>query len=119
MIYRFDSPLFFANANTFRDKVLQLAGSDPRPRWILVAAEPITDIDTTAADMLEDLDGKLDAQGVTLVFAELKSTVQAKVERYELTKAIDPAHFFPTITAAVHAFREETGADWAEGTGPT
>ena len=73
VIYRFDGPLFFANANTFRDKVLQLAGSDPPPRWILVAAEPITDIDTTAADMLEDLDEKLDARGVTLVFAELKS----------------------------------------------
>jgi len=119
IIYRFDSPLFFANANTFRDKVLQLAGSDPRPRWILVAAEPITDIDTTAADMLEDLDAKLDAKGVTLVFAELKSTVQQKVERYELTKAIDPAHFFPTITEAVHTYREQTGAEWTEGTGPT
>ena len=56
VIYRFDGPLFFANANTFRDKVLRLAAAEPRPTWILVAAEPITDVDTTAADMLEDLD---------------------------------------------------------------
>jgi MFS superfamily sulfate permease-like transporter len=49
VIFRFDSPLFFANANTFRDQALALADTDPRPQWILVAAEPITDIDTTAA----------------------------------------------------------------------
>jgi high affinity sulfate transporter 1 len=112
VIYRFDGPLFFANANTFRDKVLQMAAADPRPRWILVAAEPITDIDTTAADMLEDLDSKLDASGVTLVFAELKSPVQAKVEKYELTRSINPEHFFPTINKAVHAYRDLTGIEW-------
>jgi len=66
VIYRFDGPLFFANANTFRDKVLQLAGAQPRPTWILVAAEPITDVDTTAADMLEDLDVKLNESDVDM-----------------------------------------------------
>ena len=54
MIYRFDAPLFFANATTFRDEIRRLARADPPPRWILVAAEPITDVDTTAADMLEN-----------------------------------------------------------------
>ena len=112
VIYRFDSPLFFANANTFRDTVLRLAPSEPRPAWILVAAEPITDIDTTAADMLEDLDLTLNAAGTSLVFAEMKTPVRRKVERYELTNTIDPDHFFETITEAVHAYRESTGAEW-------
>ena len=112
MIYRFDSPLFFANANTFRDRVLRLANDDPRPRWILIAAEPITDIDTTAADMLEDLDHKLNADGISLVFAELKTRSAARSRSTNWTDVIDPAHFFPTITEAIHAYRDQTGSDW-------
>ena len=112
VIYRFDGPLFFANANTFRDAVLALAEAEPTPKWVLVAAEPITDVDTTAADMLEDLDEKLNAAGVSLVFAEMKTPVRRKVERYELTAVIDPAHFFGTIEEAVQAYQEQTGADW-------
>ena len=115
VIYRFDGPLFFANANTFRDTVLRLADTEPRRRWILVAAEPITDIDTTAADMLEELDRNLNANGVSLVFAELKTPVHLKVERYELTGVIDPTHFFPTITEAIHVYQKLTGAEWTTG----
>ena len=62
--------------------------------------------------MLEDLDEELNAQGISLVFAELKDPVRRKIERYGLTRTIDPAHFFPTIGAAVKAFRQETGAQW-------
>ena len=112
VIYRFDGPLFFANATTFRDEVRRLARATPPPRWIVIAAEPVTDVDTTASDVLEDLDEELNAQGISLVFAELKDPVRDKIERYGLTRTIDPRHFFPTIEAAIAAFREETGADW-------
>ncbi len=112
VIFRFDAPLFFANARTFRDQVRRLASSDPRPRWIIVAAEPITDVDTTAADMLEDLDKAINALGVSLVFAEMKDPVRQKIERYELTETIDPGHFFPTLETAVAAFQQQTGAQW-------
>jgi high affinity sulfate transporter 1 len=105
VIFRFDAPLFFANARTFRDQVRRLAARDGRPRWIVIAAEPITDVDTTAADMLADLDRELNARGVSLVFAELKDPVRAKLERYELIGPLDPNHLFPTIEAAVEAFR--------------
>jgi MFS superfamily sulfate permease-like transporter len=117
VIFRFDSPLIFANANTFRDAVLELAAADPRPTWILIAAEPITDIDTTAADMLEDLDLKLNADGISLVFAEMKTPVRRRVERYELTRTINPDHFFQTITEAVRAYKERTGTDWPTSPG--
>ena len=113
VIYRFDAPLFFANAKTFRDEVRRLANSEPKPTWILIAAEPVTDVDTTASDMLEDLDEALNAQGTSLVFAELKDPVREKIERYGLTRTIDPRHFYPTIGAAITAFREQTGAQWA------
>src|SRR5690348_11650385 len=112
VIFRFDAPLFFANARTFRDQVRRFAAAKPRPRWIVIAAEPITDVDTTAADMLAGLDAELNAAGISLVFAELKDPVRAKLERYELIGPLDPAHFFPTLDAAVEAFRERSGAIW-------
>jgi high affinity sulfate transporter 1 len=117
VLFRFDAPLFFANAHTFRDQVRRLARSEPTPRWIVVAAEPITDVDTTAADMLEDLDEALNARGISLVFAEIKDPVRGKIERYELTRTIDPAHFFPTVGAAVAAFQDQFGADWVPAAG--
>jgi high affinity sulfate transporter 1 len=112
VIFRFDAPLFFANARTFRDEIRALAATDPRPDWIVIAAEPITDVDTTAADMLAELDEELNAAGTSLVFAELKDPVRAKLERYELIGPLDPDHFFPTLDAAVERFREKTGATW-------
>ena len=118
VIYRFDAPLFFANAKTFRDEIRRLARAEPRPLWILIAAEPVTDVDTTASDVLEDLDEALNAEGISLVFAELKDPVRGKIERYGLTRTIDPRHFFPTIEAAVTAFRRETGAEWTAGSQP-
>ena len=117
VIYRFDAPLFFANAKTFRDEVRRIAAADPAPRWIVIAAEPVTDVDTTASDVLEDLDEELNAKGISLVFAELKDPVRAKIERYGLTRTINPAHFFPTVGAAVEAFRLQTGAEWPAVTG--
>ena len=125
VIYRFDAPLFFANAKTFRDEVRRLARSDPPPTWIVIAAEPVTDIDTTASDVLEELDDALNAEGISLVFAELKDPVRRKIERYGLARTIEPRHFFPTVGTAVAAFRAQTGAEWtpahpapADGTVP-
>jgi MFS superfamily sulfate permease-like transporter len=109
VIYRFDAPLFFANVKTFRDQIRRLAAADPPPRWIVIAAEPVTDVDTTAADVLIDLDEALNSKGISMVFAELKDPVREKIERYGLTRTIDPRHFFPTVGAAVAAFGAETG----------
>ena len=118
VIYRFDAPLFFANATTFRDEVKRLAQGESPPAWIIVAAEPMTDVDTTAADVLEELDQTLNAQGTCLVFAELKDPVRGKIERYGLTRTINPRHFFPTIESAVAAFRGETHAEWTAAVPP-
>ncbi|WP_088283137.1 SulP family inorganic anion transporter [Kineosporia sp. A_224] len=119
VIFRFDAPLFFANARVFREQVERLAAAQPRPHWIIVAAEPVTDVDTTAADMLRELDRDLDAAGTRLVFAELKDPVRAKVERYGLADAIEAQHFFPTIKSAVRAYKEKHGVDWQPVTGAT
>ena len=118
VLFRFDAPLFFANTRAFRAAIRSLAATDPPPRWIIIAAEPITDVDTTAADMLEDLDEALNARGINLIFAEMKLPVREKIIRYELTRTIDPSHFFPTIESAVAAFLEEVGEDWRAAPAP-
>jgi high affinity sulfate transporter 1 len=118
VLFRFDAPLIFANARTFRDEMRLLARADPPPRWIVVAAEPITDVDTTASDVLEDLDNELNTRGISLVFAEMKDPVREKIERYKLTRTINPVHFFPTLDDAVAAYRAETGEDWVRGAQP-
>ncbi|MEU7580859.1 sulfate permease [Streptomyces sp. NPDC041068] len=113
VIMRFDAPLFFANAKSFRDEVLRCVRTEPSPRCVLIAAEPVTDVDTTAADVLEELDETLQKRGIDLVFAELKDPVRGKVERYGLTRAFDAGRFFPTVESAVDAFRARSGARWA------
>jgi high affinity sulfate transporter 1 len=119
VIYRFDAELIFANTRTFKEQIRGLAHADPRPRWILIAAEPITDVDTTAADMLADLDEDLNAKGISLVFAEMKDPVRRKIERYELTRTIAPEHFFPTLDAAIEFYlREVSERPDAEGRPP-
>jgi MFS superfamily sulfate permease-like transporter len=110
LMLRWDAPLFFANASIFRKVVRdQIAAAATPPRWVLIAAEPITDVDTTAADMLVDLDLELNAAGIHLVFAELKDHVREKVERYGLLDTIDHRHFYPTLEVAVEEFRHEAG----------
>jgi len=116
VMFRFDAPLIFANARVFREQIRDLARTDPPPRWIVIAAEPITDIDTTAAETLEDLDEYLDARGISLVLAELKTPVRTKIERYRMARMIDEAHYFPTLDEAVAAYRAQAGADWTAST---
>jgi high affinity sulfate transporter 1 len=118
VLYRFDSPLLFVNARSLREEVRRLVAVAPRPRWLVLAAEPITDLDTTAADMLADLDRELAAGGTRLVLAELKDVVRQKIERYELVDALDPSRSFPTVRAAVEAYQAETGVSWEPGPGP-
>ena len=108
LMVRWEAPLFFANANLFRKKIRMLiAQTDPSPVWVIITAEPVTDIDTTAGDMLVDLDLELNAAGIHLVFAELKDSVKEKIERYGLLETIDRRHFYPTIEVAVEEFQRE------------
>jgi high affinity sulfate transporter 1 len=102
-VYRFDGPLFFANSRTFSEQVRELTRLDRSPQSIVVAAAAITDVDTTAADMLADLVQDLERQGVELVFAELKDPVRRKIERYEVATVLESADFYPTVASAVAA----------------
>lgn len=105
-VYRFDAPLIFANAQTFRADVQAFATADPKPDWIVVAAEPISDVDTTACDMLERLTAALEQQGIRLVFAELNGGVLAKMRAFGLDHVDDEEYVQPSLNAALRAYAE-------------
>ncbi len=107
VLFRWDAPLFFANAELFRERVLDAAATSPTPvRWLVVAAEPITSVDVTAADMLTELDETLRGSGVELCFAEMKDPVKDKLKRFGLLARLGQEVFFPTIDTAVSSYLE-------------
>jgi high affinity sulfate transporter 1 len=106
VVYRWEAPLFFANAGAFRQQVRHLA-REQQPSWIVLQCEAITDIDVTAADMLRQLDDELNAQGIHLAFAELRSRLQEQALRYGLMETLDHDHFYPTLTMALDKVRAE------------
>jgi high affinity sulfate transporter 1 len=115
VLFRWDAPLFFANAEEFADDVRQAIAFSPTPvRWVVVAAEPITDLDTTAADVVKELDGELAAEGIDLRFAEMKDPVKDRLKRYALYERFGDDHFYPTVGAAVGAYLDATGVTWTD-----
>jgi len=105
LLYRWDAPLFFANADLFRERVLQVVDAAPQPvRWLTVTAEPVTDIDTTAADALDEAIAGLAGRGTELHFAELKGNVKDSLRTYGIFQRLGPERFHPTIGAAVKAY---------------
>ena len=77
LLLRFDAPIFFANSGLFRERVIDaIRGSPSQVGRVVIAAEPITDLDSTAADMLTELDRELSAMGVELAFAEMKDPIK-------------------------------------------
>jgi high affinity sulfate transporter 1 len=113
VLYRFDAPLFFANADYFRERVRKLARSGDAT-WIVVAAEPITDIDATGGETLRGLIDELDADGIELAFAELKDPVRDRLRDYGIHDAIGDHRFFPTLGVAVASYLHDTGVDWLD-----
>jgi len=102
IILRWDAPLFFANAELFKERVLEVAANSPIPvRRLVVAAEPVTSIDVTAADILAELDQALSDRGIELRFAELKDPVKDKLRRFGLLAQFGEEFSFPTIESAV------------------
>ncbi|MGZ9740368.1 SulP family inorganic anion transporter [Pseudomonas sp. GNP012] len=105
VLFRWDAPLFFANAELFSDRVLDAVAASPTPvRWLVVAAEPVTSVDVTSADMLAELDDTLHAAGIELCFAEMKDPVKDKLKRFGLFARLGETAFFPTIGTAVDSY---------------
>jgi len=102
LVYRWEAPLFFANAGMFRQQIRRLV-RDGRPTWVVLQCEAVTDIDVTAADLLEQLDTELNAQGIHLAFVELRGRLRDLVYRYGLYETLDRDHFYDSIDEALAA----------------
>jgi len=115
VLFRWDAPLFFANAELFQERVIAAAEKSPTPvRWVVVAAEPVTSVDVTAADVVAELDRLLRDAGIELSFAELKDPVKDKLKRFGLFTQIGEQSFFPTLGAAVSAYLKMYPVDWID-----
>ena len=87
----------------------------PTPvRWLVVAAERVTSMDITAADILEELDQILRAAGIELCFAKLKDLAKDKLKRFGLFAQLGEELFFPTIGSAVKSYLKTHSVDWEE-----
>ena len=115
VLFRWDAPLFFANAEVFREHVLQAIADAPTPtKWVVVAAEPVTDIDITAAEALSALDDDLAKFGIELCFAEMKDPVKDRLKRYDLFVKLGADQFFPTLGQAVDRYLEAQQVEWSD-----
>jgi high affinity sulfate transporter 1 len=115
LLFRWDAPLFFANAEMFREQVLRALSQAPeRTRWVVVAAEPVTDVDITAADVLAELYRELAQADIRLCFAEMKGPVKDNLKVYGLFDAIGADYFFPTIGQAVDRYSETFRIGWVD-----
>jgi high affinity sulfate transporter 1 len=115
VLFRWDAPLFFANAEFFRERVLDAVEKSPTPvRWLVVAAEPVTSVDVTACDTVAELDQALHARGIELCFAELKDPVKDKLKRFGLFAQLGESYFFPTIGSAVSRYLELNNVAWED-----
>ena len=102
LVYRWEAPLFFANAGMFRQQVRHLV-HERHPQWVILQCEAMTDIDVSAADVLEQLDRELNAKGVHLAFVELRDRLQDLVFHYGLFATLDRDHFYDSIDQALTA----------------
>jgi high affinity sulfate transporter 1 len=115
VLFRWDAPLFFANAEFFHERVMDAIARSPTPvRWLVVAAEPVTSVDVTAADVISQLDDSLHENGVELCFAEMKDPVKDKLKRFGLFTRLGEQAFFATVGEAVNAYLERHPVDWVD-----
>ena len=115
LLFRWDAPLFFANAELFQSRVLDTVAASATPvRWLVVGAEPVTSVDVTAADMLDELDRILRTAGIQLCFAEMKDPVKDKLKRFGLLSRLGEERFFATIGEAVNSYLEMYAVDWTD-----
>lgn len=107
VIYRYDAPLFFANAADFKRRALAVVEAESTPvEWLVVNTEAIVEIDITAADALVELYEKLRKRGITLALARVKQDLYAQIQRCGLLDLIGTEHIFFTLPSAIDGFHQ-------------
>jgi high affinity sulfate transporter 1 len=115
VVYRYDSPLFFANAENFRRRALGAVDQNRGPvAWFVLNAEANVEVDITALDAVEALRAELERRGIVFAMARVKRDLQVQLDTYGLTAAVGADRIFPTLPTAVAAYDE-----WVRGRRPT
>jgi len=110
LLFRFDAPLFFANAPYFEETLLEAIDAEPEAvHRVVIAAEPMTDVDSTGAETLGLVLDELDARDIEFSFAELKGPAKDRLRRYGLYDRIGDAFFYSTLGDAVMKYAAEKG----------
>ena len=119
LVYRYDSPLFFANAADFRRRALRSVARMEKEhgpvRWLLLNTESYVEVDSTAVDTLEQLRRELAARGVELALARVKQDLAVQLDRAGLLEKIGPDRMFPTLPTAVQGYRDWLAAQHGGG----
>lgn len=111
VVFRYDSPLFFANADDFITRALEaLDAATPPARWLLLNVEGIVEVDITGLDALAELQRRCEARGVRLALVRAKSELVDAMDRHGVLDTIGEEYVFPTLPTAVAAYQS-----WAEG----
>lgn len=106
VVYRYDAPLCFANAEDFRSRVFAAVAEETAPvEWVVLNMEANVEIDLTATDMLEELRSELESKGIVLAFARVKQDLAVYLERTGLTARVGRDRIFPTLPTALDGFR--------------
>jgi len=106
VLYRFDAPLFFANADVLRDDIsTEIAPADPPTRWVVLDLESVSEVDSTATEMLLELAEDLRDRGIGLALARLKRPVADYLERAGLFEAVGRDRVYMEVDDAVAALR--------------
>jgi sulfate permease, SulP family len=112
VLYRYDAPLCFANAEDFRRRALAAIAAEPTPvRWFVLNAEAIVEIDITAVDVLQELQQELAGSGIVFGFARVKQDLYRQLSRAGVAANIGPEHFYPTLPTAIAAFQAQAATD--------
>lgn len=107
LVYRYDSPLFFANAEDFRTRALAAVDTAEWPvEWFLLNAEANTEVDVTAVDALEALRTGLNERGIVLAIARIKQDLRDSLAPSGILDRIGEERLFPTLPTAVEAYRQ-------------
>jgi high affinity sulfate transporter 1 len=110
VVYRYDSPLFFANSNDFYSQCIE-ASQAPGCRWFVLNVEANVEVDSTGLDALVALHDELSARGITLALARVKNDLMVPMRRYGVAQVIGEERMYATLPTAVTAYREWAAAN--------
>ena len=114
VVYRYDAPLFFANAENFRSRAIAAAGQSPAPvRWFVLNVEANVEVDFTALEAVDAVREEITSRGAVFVLARVKQDLLVRLQSFGLAEKIGAELMFPALPTALEAYEK-----WARQNSP-